>query len=325
MPDELELIVTAAEAGQRLDVFVAARVPSLSRSRVQRLLREDAILLNGGTAKPRQDVRADDVVRITVPDPQPAKPAAQDILLSVVHEDEDLLVIDKAAGIAVHPGAGIRDGTLVNALLGRNTDLSGIGGVMRPGIVHRLDRDTSGLLVVAKNDFAHRALSAALTRREITRIYWTIVLRDMREPSGTVEAPIGRHPSNRVKMAVVSSGGRNAETHWNVRERFHGFALVECRLGTGRTHQIRVHLSHIGHPVLGDSLYGGVSAAALQLVPPREQRLQMAVRRVARQMLHARELCFTHPRSGDSLRFESPLPGDFAAILAALRAAAGSR
>ncbi len=320
MPEHLQIEFGPDEAGRRLDAALATRLGDLSRARVRRLVEAGDVRLNGKPAKPSLAVHDGDMADVTIPDPEPAQPPAQEMPLRVMHEDEDLLVIDKPAGLVVHPGAGTRDGTLVNALLARPGSLSAIGGVLRPGIVHRLDKDTSGLMLVAKNDLSHRRLSEALASREITRVYWALALRAFRETAGAVEAPIGRHPTVRTKMGVVEHGGRAALTRWRVRENFGPFSLVECRLATGRTHQIRVHLSHIGHPVLGDDLYGGGAALAMQLCPPRDQALRTSLSAATRQMLHARELAFAHPRSGEAMHFLSEPPADMAAILAALRA-----
>jgi len=318
------LEVVAAEAGQRLDVYLARKIPGLSRNRVQQLIEEgDVTTSSSARPRPRDKVEKGLVVTLTIPPPKPARPIPQAIPVDVVFEDEDLLVVNKPAGMPVHPGAGNPDGTLVNALLARLERLSTVGGVERPGIVHRLDKDTTGLMVVAKNDLAHRRLSDALAARRIHRVYWAIVLREPRDNSGVVNAPVARHPANRTKMAVVRQGGRPAVTHWRVLERFHGFCLLECRLETGRTHQIRVHMASVGHPVLGDECYGGDPSRAIQLIAPGNRTLIQAVRAVGRQLLHARELSFRHPRTGEDLHFEAPLPRDFEQILDILRQSIG--
>lgn len=319
-PDTRILTVADDDAGQRLDVFVTRHVEDLSRSRVQKLIESGAVLVDGAPQPARLSVRSGMRVEVRVPPPVPATPRPQPMELRVLHEDDHLLVLDKPPGLVVHPGAGQPDGTLVNALLARPGTVSVIGGVERPGIVHRLDKDTSGLMVVAKTDAAHTALTEALSRREVKRIYWAIVLREFRTNAGTIDAPIGRHPTIRTRMAVRPDGqGRSAVTHWKVRERFGGLSLVECRLATGRTHQIRVHLAHERHPVLGDDLYGGSVTVALQLVPPRDAPLRNALRAVGRQMLHARELAFVHPATGEPMHFRCEPPEDFQAVLAALR------
>ncbi len=316
-------VVTAAFAGKRLDVYLSEVMP-LSRSRIRRMIDAGAVVGLGGVALlPKHSVAAGDVILVSMPPPEPAKPVAQNIPLNIVYEDEDLIVINKPIGMVVHPGAGVHDGTLVNALLGRSdAHLSEIGGVQRPGIVHRLDKDTSGLLVVARNDRAHQTLSAALARRDVSRIYQAIVLRDMPQDSGKVDMPIGRHPTVRTKMAIVEEehGGRSALTYWHVVEHLKAFALLECKLATGRTHQIRVHMAYLRHPVLGDDLYGGSTTVAAQLLPLNDTDLRARLTRVVtRQMLHARYLSFDHPRTGKHVSFEAPLPADFVTVLDFLR------
>lgn len=323
MPRAETLTVGEADAGRRLDVVVSGTLPDLSRSRVRRLIDSADVTLNGRPAKAGAMLRAGDTVTVRVPDPEPATPIAQTIPLSVVYEDADLAVIDKPPGMVVHPGAGAPDGTMVNALLARDGTLSAVGGVFRPGIVHRLDKDTSGLIVVARNDASHRALSASLAARTMSRVYWALALRRFRTASGEVDAPIGRHPTVRTRMAVVDHG-RGALTRWKLLEQMGNVALVECRLATGRTHQIRVHLAHIKHPVLGDITYGGGAAAAAGCGPPHDTALRALLRGVPRQMLHARELAFAHPRTGEPMRFVAEPPPDFAALLASLRAAAAT-
>lgn len=278
-------------AGLRIDQFVATHLPTLSRARVQVLLKSGHITLNGAVAKPSAKVRAGDLVRVVEPPPVSAEIAAQDIPLEVLFEDDDLIVINKPAGLVVHPAAGNRDGTLVNALLHHCQELSGVGGVERPGIVHRLDKDTTGCLVAAKNDVAHRSLVRQFAGRSVVKIYLALASGRFARVSGDVEAPIGRHPVHRKKMAVVERG-RPARTGWRVLRKLPGGSLVECTLHTGRTHQIRVHLKHLGHPLLGDEVYGKRGD-------------------FPRQMLHAWKLAFTHPRTGAPLSFQSPIPADF--------------
>jgi 23S rRNA pseudouridine1911/1915/1917 synthase len=257
-------------------------------------------------------------VQLTVPAPVAAAPCAEDLALHVVHEDEDLLVIDKPAGLVVHPGAGAASGTLVNALLHHVRDLSGVGGVLRPGIVHRLDKGTSGLLVVAKNDSAHRALVEQFSSRSVEKQYLALVLGVPRACLGTVEAPIGRDPKDRKKMSVRSRRGREARSSWRLVESFDGAALLEVHIATGRTHQIRVHLSSLGYPVAGDATYGGTRPPGSRSSAARE-----ALRALDRPALHAARLAFAHPRSGERMIFESPLPEDIAALVSSLRAASG--
>ena len=314
------------DEGLRLDRVLARRLPDLSRTRLQALIAEgrvsrDGRPLTGGAGK----VSAGQSFSVEVPPPEPAEPVAQDIPLVIVHEDEDLIVIDKPAGMVVHPAPGNPDGTLVNALLHHcGASLSGIGGVRRPGIVHRLDKDTSGLLVVAKNDRAHQALAAQFADHGRTgpleRAYLAFVWGVPELPSGTVDAPLARHPVARERIAVRASG-RFAITYWTRLESFDDregrplASLITCRLETGRTHQIRVHMAHIGHPLLADAVYGGGSRTkANRLGESARARLES----LGRQALHAARLGFEHPRTGAFLSFESPLPAELQALHAAL-------
>ena len=279
----------------------------LSRTRVQALVEDGLVLLNGQPARKSERLDVGQQIEVRVPAPEPLTLEPEDIPLDVFFEDGSVLVVNKAAGMVVHPGRGHSTGTLVNALLAHATDLSGIGGKLRPGIVHRLDKDTSGLLVVAKTDAAHHALSEALQRREIKRLYQAASWGHLSESPLEVEAPVGRDPANRRRMAVVQ-GGRRAVTHFRVAEHWPGAELLEVALETGRTHQIRVHLSHIGHPVVGDAVYGvgwerGMSGKA-------HRWAQLLNKRVPRQFLHAWRLSFRHPVSEETLRFEAPLPED---------------
>jgi 23S rRNA pseudouridine1911/1915/1917 synthase len=302
--------VGAEESGPRIDIFLAERL-DLSRSRIEQLIAEGRVELNGAAPKKRDRPKPGDRITISIPPPEPAHAVAEAIPLDIVYQDGDLVVVDKPAGLVVHPAPGHRSGTLVNALLHEVGDLSGIGGVLRPGIVHRLDRDTSGLLIVAKNDRAHRKLADDLKRRKIRRRYLAAIWGHLPEESVTVEAPIGRSYTDRKRMGVVESG-RPAVTHFHRLERWRAADLVAAELETGRTHQIRVHLMHIGHPVVGDRVYGvererGISGAN------RGWAMALA-RRTPRQFLHAAELAFEHPRTGESLLFESPLPPDLASV-----------
>lgn len=289
---DVRLTVSADAGRTRLDRFLAAELPKLSRSRLQQLIRDGFVRLNGEAARPRDIVRTSDVIHVVEPPPQKTETQPEDIALDILFEDTDLIVLDKPAGLVVHPGAGHRQHTLVNALLHHCPTLSGIGGEERPGIVHRLDKDTSGCMVVAKNDQAHRALSAQFAERTVQKIYLALVAGKMRRTSGTIENKIARHPVHRQRMSVRSSGGREARTDYRVMRASEQGSLIECTLHSGRTHQIRVHLHHLGHPVIGDKLYGRKSHCG-------------------RQMLHAWKLEFRHPRTGDSMFFEAPVPDDF--------------
>lgn len=303
--------VPAASAGERLDRFLAGALAPLSRARLQRLIRDGHVACGGATlTDPSYRVKSGDVVSVVVP--AAAEPAieAQAIELQVVYEDADLLVIDKPAGLVVHPGPGRPDETLVNALLAHCGDrLSGVGGVRRPGIVHRLDKDTSGLIVVAKNDETHHALAKQFAAHSIDRVYRAFVWGVPSPPQGEIRGNIGRHPRQRKKMAVVGEGrGKQAVTRYRVERRFGTLAsLVECRLATGRTHQIRVHLSHIGHPVIGDPVYGRAPAKRLRELDPETAAF---IRDFGRQALHAAMIGFDHPRLGRRLIFTSCLPSE---------------
>jgi len=288
-----EFIVGPEVAGERLDRFLAAAAPALSRSRLQDLIAAGQVLRNGAAAKASARLQAGDRIFLEEPPARPTETRPEAIALSILHEDPDLIVIDKPAGLVVHPAAGHWDGTVVNALLHHCHDLSGIGGEQRPGIVHRLDKDTSGCLVVAKNDFTHERLAAQFAGREVTKIYLALAAGKFARLSGTIDAAIARHPVQRKKMTVVSGErGRPSRTSWRVLREIGAATLVECTLHTGRTHQIRVHLKHLGHPILGDEVYGKLAG-------------------YPRQMLHAWQLGFTHPRSGVARRFVSPIPPDF--------------
>lgn len=309
-------VADSQAAGQRLDSWVARRLPDLSRARVQALLAEGLIVVNGLAAKPSTKLRGGEQLSVTIPAPQPAEPQPELIPLAILHEDTSLLVIDKPAGLVVHPGAGNASGTLVNALLAHIPDLAGIGGVLRPGIVHRLDKGTSGLLVVAKDDATHRALVRQFAGREVRKEYLAIVLGVPRLSQGTIELPIGRDPVHRQRMSTSPLRGRAARTDWRVLESFDGAALLRVRIHTGRTHQIRVHLSSLGHPVAGDATYG-----ARRPAQPKSRTILAALEALKRPALHAAHLEFVHPEQAERLSFESPLPGDLQVLLAVLRSA----
>ena len=303
-------VVAPEDAGARLDAYLAAAF-GLSRSAAERLLAEGQVAVTGGEANKKYRLRGGEEIALTLPDPAPAEAQPEDIPLDIVYEDEDIVVVNKPSGMVVHPAAGNANGTLVNALLHHcRGSLSGVGGVERPGIVHRIDKDTSGLLVAAKNDFAHVRLAEQLKTHAIARVYDAIALGNLRDDKGTINAPVARHPTDRKRMAVCRRGeGREAVTHYEVLERFGQFTYLRCRLETGRTHQIRVHLSSLGHPLLGDPVYGGNGS-----------RFEAAHRDLVHgQCLHAGELRLTHPRTGQAMVFTAPLPPDFAKILALLR------
>ena len=298
------LTLSPTQGGQRLDQFLAQAVEGLTRSGAQRLLESGQVTLNERPAKKNARLTPGDTVVVTLPDPAPAEAVPQDIPLDIVYEDTDVIVVNKPVGMVVHPAPGHPDGTLVNALLYACGDtLSGVGGALRPGIVHRIDRDTSGLIIAAKNDSAHLALSEQLRDHSLARVYEAVVIGNLPEDTGTVDAPIARHPVDRKRMAVRPEG-RPAVTHWRVLARCSGYTHTECRLETGRTHQIRVHMAHIGHPVLGDPVYGGQRKGFPEL---------------AGQCLHARRLTFRHPRTGETVTLSCPLPDYFQSVLRRIR------
>jgi 23S rRNA pseudouridine1911/1915/1917 synthase len=328
-PELLTAEADASYAGERLDRFLSDRLPELSRTRLQALIRSGHASLRGATIEdPKHRVKPGDLYTVTVPPAEDTTLRGEAIPLNIVYEDDALIVIDKPAGLVVHPGAGNSDGTLVNALIAHcGESLSGIGGVARPGIVHRLDKDTSGLLVVAKTDQAHRALADQFADHGrsggLERRYLALVWGAPPRKHGIVDAPIGRHPASRTKMAVLPLGkGRHAATAWRVVETFGPKAagsksapiasLIECTLETGRTHQVRVHLAHLGHPLIGDSLYGSGFKSKQRALP---EPLRSKLAALDRQALHAAHLAFEHPTSGTLLRFNSPLPPDLAEIV----------
>ncbi len=306
---EVHELTVAVEAA-RLDRFVSEEL-ELSRTRVQKLLASGRILVDGRPAKKSEALPPGAVVQVEIPPPEPVAIEPEDLPLEIVFEDEHLLVVDKSAGMVVHPAPGHRTGTLVNALLFHAPELAGVGGRARPGIVHRLDRDTSGLLVVAKTDRAHRVLSDALRARRVRRFYLAAVWGHLAESPVTIEAPIGRDPNDRKRMAVVD-GGRSATTRAEVRERWERADFLQVALRTGRTHQIRVHLAHIGHPVIGDPVYG--LGWERGLGGPTRRWVDELARRVGRQFLHAAELVFKHPESGEVMHFRADLPPDLQAV-----------
>ena len=287
-------------AGERLDAFVARICPDLTRSAAQRLIEEGAVTRNGKNAKKNDKLNPGDEISVTIPEPKEVDIVAKEMPLDIVYQDEDVLVINKPKGLVVHPAAGHQDDTLVNGLLfAMGDDLSGINGELRPGIVHRIDKDTSGLLAVAKNDLAHTMLASQLKDHSMYRMYDAIVCGSFREDSGTVDAPIGRHPSDRKKMCVTARNSKEAVTHWEVVKRYRGYTHIRCKLETGRTHQIRVHMAHIGHPLLGDVVYGHKKPELGQ----------------DSQCLHAGALCFAHPRDGHPVMVFAELPEYFKKVL----------
>ncbi len=286
--------------GERLDAFLARSDTGLTRSAAQKLLEQGLVLCNGKPGKKNDKLSPGDVVEFTIPEAKPVDIVPTEIPLDIVYEDDDLLVINKPKGLVVHPAAGHSDDTLVNGLLyALGDDLSGINGELRPGIVHRIDKDTSGLLAVAKNDFAHTMLASQLKDHTMARTYEAIVVGSFREDSGTVDAPIGRHPTDRKKMCVTQRNSKPAVTHWEVVRRYRGYTHIRCRLETGRTHQIRVHMAYIGHPILGDTVYGHKKPELGQ----------------DSQCLHAGALCFRHPRDGRPVMVYAELPPYFREVL----------
>lgn len=299
-----EYIVPEEFSGVRIDKFLSESCPLQSRSFLQKLLKSELVDVNGKTVKSSYKVSAGETVSFEVPEAVEAEITAQEMPLDILYEDQDVILINKPKGMVVHPAAGHYEGTLVNGLMHHCRDqLSGINGVMRPGIVHRIDMDTTGVIIACKNDLAHNSIAEQLKVHSITRKYYAVVFGNLPDDEGTVEAPIGRHPTDRKKMSVISKNGKDAVTHYRVLERFRGYTYVECRLETGRTHQIRVHMASIGHPLLGDQVYG-----------PAKQPF-----RLNGQTLHAGVLGFIHPRTGEYMEFSAPLPDYFEELLTMLR------
>ena len=301
--EPIRLRASEESKNQRLDAFLASSLDGLTRSQATRLIESGEVAVNGRAVSKSYKLAGDEDIAVTLPEPEPVEAVPQDIPLDVVYEDADVIVVNKPSGMVVHPAPGHPDGTLVNALLYHCAGtLSGVGGALRPGIVHRIDRDTSGLIIAAKNDAAHQYLSAQLADHTLARTYECIVVGKLREDRGTVDAPIARHPTDRKRMAVVA-GGREAVTHWEVIARYPGYTHVRCRLETGRTHQIRVHMAYIGHPILGDTVYG-----AKKEVPG-----------LTGQCLHAVGLRFLHPRTHEVVELSCPLPEEFTRMLQKIR------
>ncbi len=297
--------LAADRDADRADRWIAAQVPDLSRARWQALMKDGRVTVNGRPCKPSGRIRRGDIIEVHIPAPEPVDLVAEPIALDILYEDSDILVINKPPGLVVHPAPGHPRGTLVNALLHHCRDLDGIGGQIRPGIVHRLDRDTSGALVVAKNQRALDALAAQFKRRQVRKVYRALAWGCFKQKSGTLETLIGRDPHNRKKMSARVSRGRVAVTRYNVLREYEEVSLIEAVIETGRTHQIRVHLAHLGHPVVGDRQYGRARASKRHIVAPR-------------QMLHAYQIAFTHPRTGKTMEFTAPMPADMRGLLQAV-------
>ena len=312
---EVQLLTIAPQqAGLRLDSFLASQLTTISRTRAHRAIADGDILVNEHVVKPSYRLCDGDQIEIDLPEPPPVELAPEAIPLNIIHEDADLIVVNKPAGMVVHPGAGVDSGTLAHALVYHFSLLSGTAGRIRPGIVHRLDKETSGLLVVAKNDVAHERLSDQFRDRQVFKRYIALVYGRMSKERGDIEARIGRSRHNRTRMAVLRGGaGRTAHTIFEVARRYQDFTLLSVQIKTGRTHQIRVHLAHIGHPVVGDSSYGGGRENSI-----RDTAIRRAVQSLGRHFLHSAELGFNHPRSGEQLEFAAPLPGELTGLLTQL-------
>ena len=298
------VVFTAEEKGQRLDIFVVEKCPELSRSHVQKLIEQGHVLVDGAQRKANFKLRGSEAVQVAQPEAEPITAAPEDIPLDILFEDKDIIVVNKARGMVVHPASGVYSGTLVNALLYHCQDLSGINGEIRPGIVHRLDKDTSGVMVCAKNDTAHLDLAEQIRTKAAHRTYWAIVHGNIKEEAGIIKGDIGRHPTDRKKMAIVRENGKPAVTHFKVLERFGEYTLVECKLETGRTHQIRVHMNSIGHPLVNDPKYGPKKSSPFA---------------IQGQALHSLQLTLTHPVTREEMTFTAPLPADMEKILTGLR------
>ena len=298
------MVFKAEVKGQRLDVFVVEHCPELSRSHVQKLIEQGMVLVDGAQRKANYKLRGTEEVQVSVPEAEPITAAPEDIPLDILYEDKDIIVVNKARGMVVHPASGVYSGTLVNALLHHCQDLSGINGEIRPGIVHRLDKDTSGVMVCAKNDTAHLDLAEQIRTKTAHRTYWAIVHGNIKEEAGIIKGDIGRHPTDRKKMAIVRENGKPAVTHFKVLERFGEYTLVECKLETGRTHQIRVHMTSIGHPLVNDPKYGPKKSSPFA---------------IQGQALHSLQLTLTHPVTKEKMTFTAPVPSDMEKILTGLR------
>lgn len=313
--NHLSLIFHSKNEPTRLDQFICREMSDESRSNIQRLIENGHILVDGKEVRPSMKLKGGESIEVNIPELQTATPLAESIPLEVLYEDSELIVINKAAGMIVHPGAGTTSGTLVNALLAHCTDLSGIGGELRPGIVHRLDKGTSGVLVAAKNDRAHQSLSAQFGVHSVKRIYQALIYGSPQQETGKIEGLIGRHPTDRLKLSGKARHGKHAVTRWKVKERYSRISLVELRLETGRTHQIRVHLTEAGFPLLGDPVYS--DGGRINNLP--DTQLRSMIRHLGRQALHARCLGFIHPSSGEYMEFTTEPPEDMQGLLDYLR------
>lgn len=300
--ENIKYSVEETENNIRLDKYISQRMVDKSRSYIQGLIEKEHVLVNGKIKKSNYMVKAGDIIAVSIPDSEELNVKPEDIPLDILYEDSDIIVVNKPQGMVVHPASGVYSGTLVNALLSHCKDLSGINGVMRPGIVHRIDKDTSGIIVIAKNDFAHNALAEQLKEHTMTRVYYALVEGIIKDDEGIIDAPLGRHPVEKIKISVVKNG-KKAVTHYKVIKRYKTHTLVECRLETGRTHQIRVHMAYIGHPVVGDPVYGY-----------KKQRFKLNG-----QLLHAKKLGFVHPVTKQYMEFDSPLPEHFVKVLTILQ------
>lgn len=299
MIQQIEYLVEKEEEGLRLDVYISRKLTDKSRSAIQKLISDELVKINGNAQRSSYKVKESNKVEITIPELEKLEVEAQDIPIQIIYEDDDVAVINKPKGMVVHPACGNHSGTLVNALLFNCKNLSGINGIIRPGIVHRIDKQTSGVLVIAKNDKAHIKLSEQLKNHTMKRVYYALVYGEIKSETGRIETLIGRHKIDRKKMAVVKNGGKNAVTHFEVLERFNGYSFIRLRLETGRTHQIRVHMAYIGYPLVGDEIYGS-----------KKQKIK-----IKGQMLHAVLLGFIHPTSGEYMEFEAELPAEFKELL----------
>jgi 23S rRNA pseudouridine1911/1915/1917 synthase len=312
----LRFYISGNQAGERVDSFLASQINDLTRSRVKELIKAGFVTVNDGSAKASYALKTGDRIGLVIPPPEESRLEPEKVDFSIVYEDQTLIVIDKPAGVVVHPAPGHSSGTLVHGLLEHCGDLSGIGGVLRPGIVHRLDKGTSGLMVVAKNDKAHEALAGQFKKGGVKKEYLALVHEAPRAPKGKIDLPIGRHPIHRKRMAVVRVAGKQALTLWEVKDRYRNkFALLQINLKTGRTHQIRVHLSHMGYPVVGDPVYGPKRVWWKKNFPGVNKIHEVLVR----QMLHAGRLAFVHPEKGELCKFETPIPEDMAGVMVALK------